>query len=83
MHLEVLLLFSFLFSCSEEEGQEPLAVVGSPYWMAPEVLRGEVYNEKVLTAHFLHFTSAACCFRSPRSTVGVMRAAQINRGNGQ
>nr|XP_046235930.1 dual specificity testis-specific protein kinase 2 [Scatophagus argus] len=32
---------------SEEENQEPLAVVGSPYWMAPEVLRGEVYNEKV------------------------------------
>ncbi|CAJ1085999.1 dual specificity testis-specific protein kinase 1 [Xyrichtys novacula] len=32
---------------SEEEEQEPLAVVGSPYWMAPEVLRGEVYDEKV------------------------------------
>lgn len=32
---------------SEEADQEPLAVVGSPYWMAPEVLRGEVYNEKV------------------------------------
>lgn len=32
---------------SEAEDQEPLAVVGSPYWMAPEVLRGEVYNEKV------------------------------------
>ncbi|XP_040037483.2 dual specificity testis-specific protein kinase 2 isoform X2 [Gasterosteus aculeatus] len=32
---------------SEEEDQEPLAVVGSPYWMAPEVLRGELYNEKV------------------------------------
>ncbi|XP_028831021.1 dual specificity testis-specific protein kinase 1 isoform X2 [Denticeps clupeoides] len=27
--------------------KKPLAVVGSPYWMAPEVLRGEVYNEKV------------------------------------
>ncbi|XP_073540385.1 uncharacterized protein [Phyllobates terribilis] len=25
---------------------EPLSVVGSPYWMAPEVLRGDVYNEK-------------------------------------
>ncbi|KAM7377193.1 hypothetical protein PAMA_013801 [Pampus argenteus] len=32
---------------SEEADQEPLAVVGSPYWMAPEVLRGELYNEKV------------------------------------
>nr|XP_019950984.1 PREDICTED: dual specificity testis-specific protein kinase 1 [Paralichthys olivaceus] len=31
----------------EDEDQEPLAVVGSPYWMAPEVLRGEVYNETV------------------------------------
>ncbi|XP_054609318.1 dual specificity testis-specific protein kinase 1 [Dunckerocampus dactyliophorus] len=32
---------------SDDADQEPLAVVGSPYWMAPEVLRGEVYNEKV------------------------------------
>ncbi|KAM8899140.1 dual specificity testis-specific protein kinase 2 isoform 2-T2 [Spinachia spinachia] len=32
---------------SDGEDQEPLAVVGSPYWMAPEVLRGELYNEKV------------------------------------
>ncbi|KAM3857348.1 dual specificity testis-specific protein kinase 2 [Diretmus argenteus] len=32
---------------SDAADQEPLAVVGSPYWMAPEVLRGEVYNEKV------------------------------------
>ncbi|NXX81467.1 TESK1 kinase, partial [Urocolius indicus] len=31
---------------SEGSEKEPLAVVGSPYWMAPEVLRGEVYNEK-------------------------------------
>ncbi|KAM8881310.1 dual specificity testis-specific protein kinase 2 [Synchiropus picturatus] len=26
---------------------EPLAVVGSPFWMAPEALRGEFYDEKV------------------------------------
>ncbi|XP_042308233.1 dual specificity testis-specific protein kinase 1 [Sceloporus undulatus] len=31
---------------SEGAEKEPLAVVGSPYWMAPEVLRGELYNEK-------------------------------------
>uniref|UniRef100_A0A3Q3WWI1 dual-specificity kinase n=1 Tax=Mola mola TaxID=94237 RepID=A0A3Q3WWI1_MOLML len=30
--------------CREDQD---LAVVGSPYWMAPEMLRGEVYNEKV------------------------------------
>ncbi|NXT61139.1 TESK1 kinase, partial [Chaetops frenatus] len=31
---------------SEGSEKEPLAVVGSPYWMAPEGLRGEIYNEK-------------------------------------
>uniref|UniRef100_A0A8D0HI47 Testis associated actin remodelling kinase 1 n=1 Tax=Sphenodon punctatus TaxID=8508 RepID=A0A8D0HI47_SPHPU len=31
---------------SEGSEKEPLAVVGSPYWMAPEVLHGELYNEK-------------------------------------
>ncbi|XP_053549550.1 dual specificity testis-specific protein kinase 2 [Bombina bombina] len=28
------------------DGNEKLSVVGSPYWMAPEVLRDEPYNEK-------------------------------------
>ncbi|KAM4611357.1 dual specificity testis-specific protein kinase 2 isoform 2-T2 [Polymixia lowei] len=32
---------------SEAADEQPLSVVGSPYWMAPEVLRGELYNEKV------------------------------------
>ncbi|KAM7393534.1 hypothetical protein PAMP_020397 [Pampus punctatissimus] len=27
--------------------KQPLAIVGSPYWMAPEVLRGALYDEKV------------------------------------
>ncbi|KAM4612070.1 dual specificity testis-specific protein kinase 2 [Polymixia lowei] len=32
---------------SEGLEKQPLAIVGSPYWMAPEVLRGELYDEKV------------------------------------
>ncbi|KAI7814632.1 dual specificity testis-specific protein kinase 2 [Triplophysa rosa] len=32
---------------SDGTDKQSLAVVGSPYWMAPEVLRGEHYNEKV------------------------------------
>ncbi|XP_068521342.1 dual specificity testis-specific protein kinase 1-like isoform X8 [Anas acuta] len=35
-----------IFGASEGSEKEPLAVVGSPYWMAPELLRGEIYNEK-------------------------------------
>ncbi|XP_045069626.1 uncharacterized protein LOC121563235 [Coregonus clupeaformis] len=34
---------------SDGADKQPLAVVGSPYWMAPEVLRGEVYDEKLAT----------------------------------
>lgn len=34
--------------CSAE--REKLSVVGSPFWMAPEVLRDELYNEKVKTS---------------------------------
>ncbi|XP_028304532.1 dual specificity testis-specific protein kinase 2 [Gouania willdenowi] len=32
---------------SDGAEKTPLAIVGSPYWMAPEVLRGELYDEKV------------------------------------
>lgn len=39
-------------SCSDGVDKQPLAVVGSPYWMAPEVLRGELYDEKVFTFTF-------------------------------
>ncbi|PKU37042.1 dual specificity testis-specific protein kinase 1 [Limosa lapponica baueri] len=39
---------------SEGSEKEPLAVVGSPYWMAPEVLRGEIYNEKWLEGILQH-----------------------------
>jgi len=37
--------------CSDGGGKQPLAIVGSPYWMAPEVLRGELYDEKVNPKH--------------------------------
>nr|XP_046234237.1 dual specificity testis-specific protein kinase 1-like [Scatophagus argus] len=38
---------------SDGVGKQPLAIVGSPYWMAPEVLRGELYDEKVnLLRHY-------------------------------
>lgn len=35
------------FSLSDGSQKQPLSIVGSPYWMAPEVLRGEQYDEKV------------------------------------
>lgn len=41
------LSLSILYLCSDGVEKQPLAIVGSPYWMAPEVLRGELYNEKV------------------------------------
>lgn len=37
----------FILICPHSTGSEKLAVVGSPFWMAPEVLRDEPYNEKV------------------------------------
>lgn len=40
--------YSFL-SSSMPTHSEKLPVVGSPFWMAPEVLRDEPYNEKVGT----------------------------------
>lgn len=45
---------------SEGSEKEPLAVVGSPYWMAPEVLRGEIYNEKVRLP-CMGLYSGLCC----------------------
>lgn len=33
--------------CVFRAEEEKLTVVGSPFWMAPEVLRDERYNEKV------------------------------------
>lgn len=44
----VFVLFFSPSRCSKDD-QEHLSIVGSPYWMAPEMLRGELYNEKVLT----------------------------------
>lgn len=40
-------LTKIIVICSDGMEKQPLAIVGSPYWMAPEVLRGEPYDEKV------------------------------------
>lgn len=64
-----------LFFCSyvlfRADG-EKLAVVGSPFWMAPEVLRDEPYNEKVKSllvqrrfADSDQFKSDRICFLHP------------------
>lgn len=39
--------FIISLSCARRVDGEKLSVVGSPFWMAPEVLRDEPYNEKV------------------------------------
>ena len=51
MFLNKCVLYECIIFLSSSDGvdQQPLAVVGSPYWMAPEVLRGELYDDKVLT----------------------------------
>lgn len=46
--LFTLFLYIFFYiSYSDATQKQPLSIVGSPYWMAPEVLRGEQYDEKV------------------------------------
>lgn len=55
------------FFCSDAAGKQPLAIVGSPYWMAPEVLRGELYDEKVQTPTALHHTVNTQRFFNPRT----------------
>lgn len=64
--------------CVSSEGseKEPLAVVGSPYWMAPEVLRGEIYNEKVT----LHRTVWACKGKGDGHSWGVSWGEGLQHG---
>lgn len=47
IHIKFLMTDRPWFLYSDGSEKQPLAIVGSPYWMAPEVLRGELYNEKV------------------------------------
>ncbi len=39
--------FGFAISLTKEESKRT-SVVGTPYWMAPELIRGQEYDGKVL-----------------------------------
>lgn len=54
-------------------GREKLAVVGSPFWMAPEVLRDEPYNEKMSSLMVSSSARSSPAFRLIRTIFPAQR----------
>uniref|UniRef100_A0A8C3N4S4 Testis associated actin remodelling kinase 1 n=1 Tax=Geospiza parvula TaxID=87175 RepID=A0A8C3N4S4_GEOPR len=67
---------------SEGSEKEPLAVVGSPYWMAPEVLRGEIYNEKVRLPCVGLYSGLCCRWFAEFAVLGCTQREGIGHPSG-
>ena len=69
--------FGFCASLSEGENDKRKSVVGSPYWMAPEVIRGEPYDSKADVWSMGIIVLELCDGQPPLMELSPMRALYV------
>jgi serine/threonine protein kinase len=63
--------FGFAVNLTSEQSKR-MSVVGTPYWMAPELIRGQTYDSKVSRSfNIVKFSSKIIFFPPIRSMFGV------------